>query len=58
MDIRRLLFNKATAFLAVIAVGAGAYFFWHKNNQPAAAERYKTESVANGEPEQFFKQDM
>ena len=49
MDIRRLLFNKATAFLAVIAVGAGAYFFWDKNNQPAAAERYKTESVANGD---------
>ena len=49
MDMRRLLFNKATALLTVIAVGAGAYYFWHKNNQPAAGERYKTELVTNGD---------
>jgi len=49
MNIRKLLLNKVTLFLAVIAVAAGSYFLWHKNRQPAAAERYKTESVVYGD---------
>jgi len=49
MDMRKLLLNKATALVAVLVLGAAAYSFWHKNQQPAAAERYKTERLAVGD---------
>jgi HlyD family secretion protein len=49
MDMRKLLLNKATALVAVLLLAAAAYFFWHNNQQPAAAERYKTERIADGD---------
>ena len=49
MNVRKLLINKATMFMMVIAVAAGAYFFWHNNRQPSAAERYKTDNVTLGD---------
>lgn len=49
MDMRKLLLNKATALVAVVLLAAAAYFFWHNNQQPAAAERYKTEHIADGD---------
>jgi HlyD family secretion protein len=48
MEIRRFLFNKVTIFTAVIAVAVVAYIFWHKNQQPAAAQHYKTKRLAMG----------
>ena len=49
MDMRRLLLNKATALVAVVLLAVAAYFFWHNNQQPAAAERYKTERIVDGD---------
>ncbi len=48
MDIRKLLLNKVTAFVLVILLAVSAYSFWHKNQQPATAERYKSERLATG----------
>jgi len=49
MDMRRLLLNKVAALVAVGLLAVAAYFFWHNNQQPAAAERYKTERIVDGD---------
>ena len=49
MVLRKLLLNKATAFLIVIAVAIAGYLVWHNDHQLTAAERYKTEGVVYGD---------
>ena len=49
MDMRKLLLNKTSAVVALLVLGAAAFLLWHKNQQPAAAERYKTERLATGD---------
>ncbi|MEJ2553222.1 MAG: efflux RND transporter periplasmic adaptor subunit [Gammaproteobacteria bacterium] len=49
MDIRKFLLNKTTVVVVVIAAAGAAYLLWHKDRQPAATERYKTERLAVGD---------
>ena len=44
-----LLWNKVTLILALIALGAGGYFYWKKVNTPSLEERYKTQALEMGD---------
>ncbi len=49
MKIRSLLWNKVTLILALIALGAGGYFYWKKANVPSLEERYKIQALEMGD---------
>ena len=44
-----LLFNKVTLILALIALGAGGYFYWKKAHEPTLEERYKVQELEMGD---------
>lgn len=48
MNIGRLFWNKITAVIAVIVIGAAGFVLWHKAQQPSAQERYKTQAAEIG----------
>lgn len=49
MNIRSLLWNKATLILALIGLGAGGYLYWQKSHALSPEERYKTEALEMGD---------
>lgn len=49
MNLRHLLWNKATLILALIGLGAGGYFYWQKAHAPSPEARYKTQTMETGD---------
>lgn len=49
MNLRHLLWNKATLILALIGLGAGGYFYWQKTHAPSLEQRYKTQVLEAGD---------
>jgi len=49
MKPSQLLWNKVTLMLALIALGAGGYFYWQKVNTPSLEERYKIQALEMGD---------
>jgi HlyD family secretion protein len=49
MSIKNIIWNKFTAILLLLALGAGGYFYWNKNQQKTEQARYRTVKVESGD---------